>query len=507
MLYSQLAQSHRQALLLSVLLAICIQQTCPTSSTPANERQAYTNQCHTINSVCSQQDGLSLPACKDFSFDDCLNNGDQVSRIPLSLQNSYVPLPEFVRIVLLPLVSVLLAYWTNQDKESRKQDRSPQSAPARSFFSSRLGFIMQVMMFNTIATLILQEFIAPPSRVSTQDLATNYTLPSKLSRYESINLPRANTSMGVHYMQYDNADVTFAQQSAQQQEPGTVSTPSLACAGLYMNHGFGASSLSWLPAMEFLAQALHCPTAMAHDMPGFGLTDRPVDMSMYSLNVSAEMGIELVKRELDRQAQSNLANNSSQAPLILMGHSMGSITTLKMALELSQDAPIHVILVSPALGYFPQIDLGASLHYLHGMIRRPLAYLLRRLVGLPDFWKLGLKVFWGDLAKVRPYDYLRFAWPGIAEGWEDGLIKFLFNFLFDRNESEADLLQAVLDMGIAVDVIVGSRDRLVWPSHVEKFMRGFSVDMHYMEGSGHDPFEEDTLSFVQLVHSIAQKYQ
>ena len=47
---------------------------------------------------------------------------------------------------------------------------------------------------------------------------------------------------------------------------------------VYVNHGFGALALSWLPAMPKLARAFGGSSAAAlvlgHDAPGFGFTDR-----------------------------------------------------------------------------------------------------------------------------------------------------------------------------------------------------------------------------------------
>ena len=44
--------------------------------------------------------------------------------------------------------------------------------------------------------------------------------------------------------------------------------------GVHCAHGFGASSLSFLPTAPFLAAKL-CARVVAHDQPGFGLTHRP----------------------------------------------------------------------------------------------------------------------------------------------------------------------------------------------------------------------------------------
>ena len=41
-----------------------------------------------------------------------------------------------------------------------------------------------------------------------------------------------------------------------------------AIDALYFNHGFGASSLSWLPAIPSLVKKLDAKVGIAHDAPG-----------------------------------------------------------------------------------------------------------------------------------------------------------------------------------------------------------------------------------------------
>lgn len=54
-----------------------------------------------------------------------------------------------------------------------------------------------------------------------------------------------------------------------------------------------------------------------------------------------------------------------------------------------------------------------------------LRYGLRRLVcGTSDFWRNGLVLAWGDPRRLTDRDVLRFQWPTVGRGWEDGIINF-----------------------------------------------------------------------------------
>lgn len=68
---------------------------------------------------------------------------------------------------------------------------------------------------------------------------------------------------------------------------------------LHLNHGFGASSISWSLVIQQLSQALNAVT-VAHDAPGFGLTGRP---------------------GLWQAAQYSLGNNAGEACVCMVKHS------------------------------------------------------------------------------------------------------------------------------------------------------------------------------------------
>jgi pimeloyl-ACP methyl ester carboxylesterase len=359
------------------------------------------------------------------------------------------------------------------------------------------------------------------------ELISQYrTLPSTYSNYHQLvtefNLTNATFQYqpNVHYLKAVGNNST-----------NDAKTESFHMDAIYVNHGFGASSLSWLPTIPYLLP--HTKLVLGHDAPGFGFTDRVSknhsssfeaqrQTSYYSISHSAAMGTKLLQNHilpLD-DAQSN-----ADTKILLMGHSLGTLTTLRMALQQQNNTSIRqqIVLVSPAVGLrkpnknddttLPSTiitttsaeninRLEPKQSVLVRSTRRNMAlplfvrrllqrigtsvacYGLKRLVGRTNFWRYGLQqmVWNNDIArknhkhKLRDCDVLRYQWPAIVQDWEIGLVQFtseqmsssstrttLRNQVGDAMMTEVELIQAVLDLPNvqAIHVIVGSNDRVI----------------------------------------------
>ncbi len=228
-----------------------------------------------------------------------------------------------------------------------------------------------------VAHLSLQDIFLPPSRITIADLCRKYHLPSAISKYEKLHVPdKEGTSaqIGVHYLKYSRDE--------------TKGPPLLDA--VYVHHGFGASSLSWLPALPSLVHRLGARVGLGHDMVGFGLTDRQNTLEWYTTDASARISSAVFVKETDHV-------NPVKA-VALLGHSLGAIGVLKMALQLPKETFKSIILCSPALGFGssfakewkeeeqapgPLRDLGRVLgSFFRRCIFFPFGgYALRRIVG------------------------------------------------------------------------------------------------------------------------------
>lgn len=66
---------------------------------------------------------------------------------------------------------------------------------------------------------------------------------------------------------------------------------------LHCYHGFGANTFSWSYVYKSLAQKLHAQVTK-HDMPGFGLTQRPAHTDKYSFDFNGRLGRLVMDAEL-----------------------------------------------------------------------------------------------------------------------------------------------------------------------------------------------------------------
>jgi pimeloyl-ACP methyl ester carboxylesterase len=192
--------------------------------------------------------------------------------------------------------------------------------------SKLLQFVNEALIIYACTNSVLQDVWTPPSRITTQALRENYWLPSSLSTYDY--------SSGLHYLSYH----------LNQHHESMLLPPTHSFQAMHMNHGFGASAVSWLPVLPKLVERLQVRYSVAHDTPGFGFTDRDMNnVDCTSSEANAGIGIHLLHDKI-------AVEEEEERPRVLMGHSMGAVTTLYMATKLPEMTNLLIVLVSPALG-------------------------------------------------------------------------------------------------------------------------------------------------------------
>ena len=435
--------------------------------------------------------------------------------------------------------------------------QSPASSPRPvGRLLMRLAFRMAAAA--ALLTAVAQEALLGPTRIDVRSLlaAEGGWLPSTLSRFERVSGAAIPTlggvelgPIGVHYLRYD---------AAPPPPPSSPGRPRRFDA-LHCSHGFGASSLSWLPSLPALTDRLGARVGLAHDAVGFGFTDRPParrgrreDLVPYSLAGSAALGTRLLDEALAEEEggvaeveeeEEKASASCDEAPTVaLLGHSMGCASTLRIALALPTDARRFVVLVSPALFASPTRREEAALAAAReggvaaavaatsrprGALRRaadralaaagraavgvPAAYVLRRLVGRATFWSDSLRLVWGDPDGVTASDALRFQWPAIGRGWEEGLLAFTRSRVAGVDSfpgGDMELLRSVLDLpNTRVCIVASGNDRVVRPEAVRAIADQFQGRLRYVEidGRGHDPFEEDIDEFVNVLEEVLKE--
>ena len=205
--------------------------------------------------------------------------------------------------------------------------------------------ILQVLLSWLTCRTIVQDLFYSPSRISqpwmnlrpcslshSSTIGTTVTLPLSPSSQTLLNKKEPSTSnnnnndnndndieiepLGVHYIKYDNKkqnhyikhDNNENIKSDNNDSRIKQNRNSFSFDALHCNHGFGASSLSWLPALPSLTRVAQAPFGIAHDCVGFGLTERPLKASSlfpYTSTATAAIGKELLSEQQQQQQPPN----------------------------------------------------------------------------------------------------------------------------------------------------------------------------------------------------------
>lgn len=122
---------------------------------------------------------------------------------------------------------------------------------------------------------------------------------------------------------------------------GSATAVAAATAAIALYHGFGANLWSWGKVQQQLADATGSPV-VAHDMPGFGLTERPAAQSAYTLQTNGDIGRQLAAEALAGGADSG-KDGSADSPQAAL------TSALQLSIPLHPSRPSVCTLSSPCL--------------------------------------------------------------------------------------------------------------------------------------------------------------
>ena len=119
---------------------------------------------------------------------------------------------------------------------------------------------------------------------------------------------------------------------------------------------------------------------------------------------------------------------------------------------------------------------------------------------------------WGNKNALSSTDVVRYQWPSIGYGWEQGLLNFakaqtrsckkMKPFDEDCPKTDKSLLEAVLAKHEVENVHVfrGKLDQIVRGKVLNTFFADFpTIEVKELDGLGHNPFEEDVDTFLDSV--------
>ena len=104
-------------------------------------------------------------------------------------------------------------------------------------------------------------------------------------------------------------------------------------------HGFGANTFSWSYVYKSLSEQLHAQVTK-HDMPGFGLTQRPRDISGYSLEHNGRLGRLVMDAELAAAGLVKPSTLGAQVGLGVTLEELQSVNTQHQAGQQESKPPV-----------------------------------------------------------------------------------------------------------------------------------------------------------------------
>ncbi|MGR8919883.1 MAG: acetoin dehydrogenase dihydrolipoyllysine-residue acetyltransferase subunit [Gammaproteobacteria bacterium] len=213
-------------------------------------------------------------------------------------------------------------------------------------------------------------------------------------------------------------------------------------------HGFGGDADRWLFTQQPLAEKA---SVYAFDLPGHGQSTKTVaDASVPGLAAVVVAFMDAVGIARAR----------------LVGHSLGGAIALQVALD-HPDRVTGLSLIAPA-GLGPDINAEYIAGFVAANSRKEMKPLLQQLVADPELVNRSLV---NDMLNYKRIDGVPEALGAIADGFISGGVQ------------SADLAPRLGDLGVPVQVIWGSEDKIIPASHADGLPD--NVEVRVLDGFGH----------------------
>ena len=251
-------------------------------------------------------------------------------------------------------------------------------------------------------------------------------------------------------------------------------------------HGWGASAYMWRDWLAPLAAAGY--RVIAPDLPGHGVSAKPLDAEAYSRDAMVSSVRLLLEHE-----RAGVAH--------VVGQSMGGTIAIDLATSHPQ-VVAQLVLVNPAT--FGRVRMIA---FFRRMSPTMIEAVLPRLV---PRWLIARThgMVYGDPTRVTAQDINEYWAPSQFPGFSRAMRRLLHRFDWTRAAPE-EMARLLAPMADRTLVILGTRDRLVvgaseYASAVRQRLPGLRVYM--ADGGGHAVNEERPGDLVPRVRSFLSEH-
>jgi pimeloyl-ACP methyl ester carboxylesterase len=235
-------------------------------------------------------------------------------------------------------------------------------------------------------------------------------------------------------------------------------------------HGWGASIYMWRDWFAPLAAMGY--RAVAVDLPGHGLSDKPEDPAVYRLSSL----VQVVRELLDAERLESVD---------MVAQSMAGTVALQLALA-GEPRLDRLTLVNPAcFGVVPLLRFTPLLRF--GLAGRLMPYLLKR-----GSVARAHRLVYGDPSRITGHDIDQYWAPSQFPAYARALWRLATGFEWDRQPAE-EMAQRLRATRQPVRVVLGGRDRLVRDSrpYVNALVAaGAPLDVMVVDAGGHAVNEE-----------------
>jgi pimeloyl-ACP methyl ester carboxylesterase len=249
-------------------------------------------------------------------------------------------------------------------------------------------------------------------------------------------------------------------------------------APVLLVHGWGASIFMWRGWFAPLAAAGHHVIAL--DLPGHGLSQKPIEPSAYRLASLVSVVRELIALE-------------QLAPVDVVAQSMGG--TVALALATADGSPVRrLVLVNPAA--FGRVRLQRLARLVSpSRVDSVLPHLVPRWIVARAH-----RMVYGDPSRITPHDIDEYWAPSQFPDFARAMRMLVHEFSWTRAPA-AEMAKRIGPLAARMMLVLGTRDRLVRDAapYAEALRTaGAPFDVKIIAGGGHAVNEERADEVVRL---------